>query len=334
MIRVQQIKVPLKHNKNDLLKKAAKICRITPEQIQDMEIVKQSIDARRKDEVCYVYTVDIKTPIEEKILKRVHDKNITLTKRITYQFQMTGKNPLCHRPVIVGAGPAGLFCAYELAKAGYDPLLLERGKTVEERKKDVVSFWETGNLDFASNVQFGEGGAGTFSDGKLNTLIKDKRGIGRHVLETFVEYGANPEILYMNKPHIGTDRLCEVIGDLRKAIVEMGGEIRFLQEVTDLEIEKNSLKRIEINKSTWIETDVVVFAIGHSARDTFSMFYKRGIPMDAKSFAVGLRIEHPQEMINRVQYKGADMRYLPSASYKLTSNLENGRGVYSFCMCP
>lgn len=333
MIRVQQIKVPLKHERADILNKAAKLCKIKAEQIQRMEIVKQSVDARRKNEICYVYTVDIFTDQEEKILKKVHDKNIMSTKRRTYHFPASKTGALHKPPVIIGAGPAGLFCAYELARAGYAPILLERGKCVEERQRDVERFWETGILDMASNVQFGEGGAGTFSDGKLNTLVKDRFGRSRYVLETFVEFGADAGILYENKPHIGTDVLSRVISNMRQAIMEAGGEVRFSQKVTDFRIENGSITGVEVN-GDWLDTEVAVLAIGHSARDTFQVLHQRRVPMEAKAFAVGFRVEHPQKMMNRIQYKGADMRYLKPASYKLTSNFENGRGVYSFCMCP
>lgn len=334
MIRVQQIKVPLQHNMEMIQKKAAKLLKISPEQIREMEIVKQSVDARRGNEVSYVYTVDIELDYEARILKKVHDNRIMSTNKVSYQFQADGECSLSHPPVIIGAGPAGLFCAYELARAGFSPVLLERGKSVEERQKDVERFWNTGILDTASNVQFGEGGAGAFSDGKLNTLVKDPLGRSRHVLETFVGFGADAEILYMNKPHIGTDVLSRVIANMRKAVIEAGGEVRFQQQVTDFCVENGRLTGILVNNKQKISTDVVILAIGHSARDTFQTLYQQQVPMEAKSFAVGFRVEHPQEMINRIQYKGADMRYLKPASYKLTSNFENGRGVYSFCMCP
>lgn len=333
MIRVQQIKVPLQHDKEMILQKAAKLCKIRPEQIKEMHIIKQSVDARRKNEVCYVYTVDLLTDDDNRILKKVHSNNIMSTKRTEYQFPKT-EHTFSKPPVIIGAGPAGLFCAYELARAGYAPILLERGRSVEERTKDVNRFWETGILDTTSNVQFGEGGAGTFSDGKLNTLVKDRFGRNRHVLETFVHFGADSKILYQAKPHIGTDVLSKVIANMRKAVIEAGGEVRFEQQVTDFYIEDGKLKALEINGEKRIETQHVILAVGHSARDTFKTLYERQIPMEAKSFAVGFRVEHPQEMINRIQYKEADMRYLSPASYKLTSNFENGRGVYSFCMCP
>ena len=237
-------------------------------------------------------------------------------------------------PVIIGAGPAGLFCTYLLAKAGFQPILLERGEAVEERQKKVEHFWATGELDPQSNVQFGEGGAGTFSDGKLNTLVKDQHGRSRFVLKTFVEFGANDDILYESKPHIGTDVLIDVVKNLREEIKQLGGEIFFHSQVTDLRMENDAIKAVEINHKEWLSTDAVVFAIGHSARDTFRMLYEHHIPMSAKSFAVGVRMEHPQKMINENQYGSNYPESLPAAAYKLTRKVSEDRGVYSFCMCP
>ncbi len=307
-----------------------------------MQIRKQSIDARRKNEVAYVYTVDVAVAQaaekqEEKILKRVNNKNIMLTKEPKYRCRASGELPLKSRPVIVGSGPAGLFCAYQLALCGYAPLVLERGKCVEERQADVAHFWETGILDPSSNVQFGEGGAGTFSDGKLNTLVKDTFGRSRYVLETFVDCGAGADILYVNKPHIGTDALHTAIQSLRGEILRLGGTFSFETCLTDISVEDKKVSAITIKTKDGeqkLRTDLLVLAIGHSARDTFEMLYQRQLQMEAKPFAVGFRIEHPQQMMNEHQYKGADMRYLPPADYKVTANFENGRGVYSFCMCP
>ena len=336
MIRIQQLKMPLSHKREDIIKKAAKRCKIKPEQILNLEIVRRSVDARKKSEVCYVYTIDLTVENEIGILKKVNDKNIMLTNRKKYQFPKAevSQKETKYRPVIIGAGPAGLFCAYELTKAGYAPILLERGKRVEERTEDVKRFWESGVLDTGSNVQFGEGGAGTFSDGKLNTLVKDRFGRSRHVLETFVEFGADAAILYDAKPHIGTDVLSQVIANMRAYLLEHGAEIRFSTQVTDFLVEDQRLQAVQLNHDEWMNTDAVVLAIGHSARDTFETLQKRQIPMEAKAFAVGFRVEHPQDMIDHIQYKGADMRYLSPASYKLTANFENHRGVYSFCMCP
>ena len=247
MIRVQQVKVPLKHDKQDILKKTAKVCGIKPEKIRTMEIVKQSLDARQKNQLFYVYTVDIEVEQETSLLKKNRSRNIMSASQKAYHFPKNGSQPLKKRPVIIGAGPAGLFCAYALAKAGFEPLVLERGKCVEERKEDVTRFWETGVLEPSSNVQFGEGGAGTFSDGKLNTLVKDPLGRNRMVLETFAKFGADSEILYVNKPHIGTDVLCDVIANLRQEILRLGGTFYFSRQVTGFEITQDSLTGIEVN---------------------------------------------------------------------------------------
>ena len=235
---------------------------------------------------------------------------------------------------VIGSGPSGLFCAYMLAKAGYKPILLERGASVEERTKDVERFWKTGQLDPESNVQFGEGGAGTFSDGKLNTLVKDTFGRNRKVLEIFVEHGAPEEILYVNKPHIGTDILTTVVKKMRDAIVAAGGEVHFHSKVTDLQIQNHCLQSVTVNGKHEIPCNIAILAIGHSARDTFQMLYEKGIPMEPKSFAVGVRVEHKQTMINLSQYGMEENSVLPAASYKVAEQLSNGRGVYSFCMCP
>ena len=247
--------------------------------------------------------------------------------------KLEGETPK-KRPVVVGSGPAGLFCAWILALAGCRPILLERGACVEERQRDVEEFWKSGILNPMSNVQFGEGGAGTFSDGKLNTLVKDTSGRNRFVLETFVRFGAPPEILYEQKPHIGTDILIRVVKNMRLAICEAGGEVRFHSQVTDIVLDETSLVGVQVNQEEELETDTVIFAVGHSARDTFEMLYEKNLPMQAKSFAVGVRAEHPQKMINASQYGAESVPGLPAAPYKVTAKLENGRGVYSFCMCP
>ncbi len=338
MIRITQLKVSIdkmKEGKEEiqLKKEVAKLFRMDESKILKLIIRKKSIDARKKNEIKYIYTVDVSLPKEDAILKRNRNQNITLTKDTDYGFAPSGKLPLKHRPVVVGTGPAGLFCAYMLAKEGYKPIVLERGADVDTRVSDVNEYWKTRQLKPESNVQFGEGGAGTFSDGKLNTVVKDASGRNMLVYEVFVEHGAPEEILYQNKPHIGTDRLRDVVRSMRKQIIAWGGEVHFNSKMTDLIIEDNTLKAIVVNDSNRIDCNLCVLALGHSARDSFEMMYKRNLPMEQKNFAIGLRIEHPQEVINQSQY-GDAYNKLPAADYKLTYHASNNRSIYSFCMCP
>lgn len=370
MIRINQLKLPITHSESDLKKKAAKMLRISESQIKELEIIRQSLDARHKNDLLYVYTIDIAASQESKIVKKVNNNNIMLINPKKYQFPASGDKIMMHRPVIIGFGPAGLFCGYMLAKAGYKPLILERGEAVEERQKTVDVFWKNGILNPKSNVQFGEGGAGTFSDGKLNTLVKDKDGRGHEVMKIFVENGAPKEILYQQKPHLGTDVLIDIVRNMRNKIIAWGGEVRFNTQVTDITLETESdhiekaavtshnneaitsnhlseskrIVSVTVNNEEIIPTDVVVLAPGHSARDTFFMLYEKGVPMEPKSFAVGVRIEHPQTMINLSQYGHESIPQLGAASYKLThqtetqtnheGNQQKSRGVFSFCMCP
>ncbi len=337
MIRISQLKtqVNVKNVEKTLRRKAAECLRIRESDIQRMVIVRQSIDARKKPAVFFSYTVDVEVPQEEKICKKVRNDQVSLIKPRIYHFpyRCEEKEKLPN-VVIIGTGPAGLFCGYYLAKAGFAPILLERGEEVDTRMADVERFWRDGILNAESNVQFGEGGAGTFSDGKLNTLVKDKDGKNMAVLKTFVEMGAKESILYEAKPHIGTDVLCSVVKNMREEIIRMGGQVRFGSKVTGLQQEDGRITAVEINGSEQLCCSHVVLAIGHSARDTFEMLYQTGISMEAKAFAVGLRVEHPQEMINESQYGLADPGALGAAPYKLTAQTSLGRGVYSFCMCP
>lgn len=340
MIRIQQIKLTAdcKDERTALLKKTAKLLRLEASAIQSLSLVKRSIDARKKPDICRVYTVDVQVAHEQAVFRKIRGKDgqIQLVEEKTYQFpvfkEQIGETAPCERPVIVGTGPAGLFCGYMLAKAGLRPLLLERGKEIHKRREDVERFWREGVLDPGSNVQFGEGGAGTFSDGKLTTTVKDKNGRMREVLRIFVEAGAPEEILYEAKPHIGTDILMRVVENLRRQIIEWGGEVRFASQVTSLLAENGRVAGVVVNGEE-IRSGTVVLAIGHSARDTFHMLHELRIPMEAKSFAVGLRMEHPREMIDRLQYGECSIP-LPAASYKVTAQTASGRGVYSFCMCP
>lgn len=333
MIRLRQINLKIDAKDDDILKVCSKKLKINKEEIKKYKIVKQSIDARNKEKIMYSYEIDVEVDNENVILKKNKSKDILKAPEEKYEFKITGKEKMKNRPIIIGAGPAGLFSAYMLAKHGYKPLILERGEKVENRVKTVEKFWKEGILNKNSNVQFGEGGAGTFSDGKLNTLVKDKFYRNKKVLEIFVNMGAPEEILYINKPHIGTDLLRDVIINLRNEIIKMGGEIRYNSCLTNVEIQNSSIKSIEINNSEKIDTEVLILAIGHSARDTFRLLKEKGLFMESKPFAVGVRVQHSQEKINYAQYGNAK-NLLPPASYKLTYHASNGRGVYSFCMCP
>ena len=354
MIRVNQLKLPVEHKQEDLKKKAARALRITPEQIERLEIRRRSLDGRKKPELFYSYTVDIKTAREEQVLHRAKNSQAAICREKPYTFPKPGEEKLFSPPVIAGAGPAGLFAGLMLARAGYRPVILERGEDVDSRRKRVDEFWKTGNLDVRSNVQFGEGGAGTFSDGKLNTLVKDPLMRNRLVLEIFCEFGADPSILYDSKPHIGTDVLSGIVKAMRQEIVRLGGQVRFCCQVTDLVTEGGQICGVKVRqqerkpdenteeneddklqeKEEFLPAQAVILAVGHSARDTFSMLEEKKIPMDAKSFAVGLRIQHPQPLINLSQYGREKAGSLGAASYKLTRQTSTGRCVYSFCMCP
>lgn len=337
MIRINQIKMPLDHTTEQLEKKILQTLRVERSRLISYRIVKQSIDARRKGELSYVYSLEVELEKEKQFLSKNKNPNIMASASKNYHFPEAGEKKLSHPPVIIGSGPAGMFCAYELALHGYCPIVLERGSQVEERSRRVQDFWNGGALSGKTNVQFGEGGAGTFSDGKLNTLVKDVAGRNHEVLKIFVEMGAPAEILYQNKPHIGTDILKDVVKNIRNRILELGGSYYFEHQLTDLVMENGRLKELVVTTEEGeklLPADVMVLAIGHSARDTFSLLEKKGIFMEAKSFAVGMRVEHPQSMIDESQYHGNQNASLPAASYKLTANLENGRGVYSFCMCP
>ncbi len=333
MIRIDQIKLNINCQEEDIKKYLAKKLRINEKAILSYEILKKSIDGRKKPEIYFVYSiaVSLSTEDEKRILnKSKKDNNINSYSPKVYKIPLSTKNTT--RPIVIGAGPAGLFAAYIFALNNMNPIIFERGKKVEERTKDVVSFWKTGILNTKSNVQFGEGGAGTFSDGKLNTLVNDKLGRNKFVLDTFVKFGAPSNILFDYKPHIGTDILSNVIANMRTEIIKLGGEFHFNSTVDEFIIEDNKIKGIKSNSKLY-ESNCVVVAIGHSARDTFKVLNDSGVHMEAKDFAVGFRIEHPQEMISKAMYADAYVDLEP-APYKLATNLPNHRGVYSFCMCP
>lgn len=337
MIKISQIKLPIMHTQEDMLNSISKALRIPVNKIKEYNIVKKSIDAR-KEEVKYIYTVEVSLIAQPKeneavIIKKSHNPNVSIAEAVHYEFTPNGTIKLNHRPVVVGTGPAGLFAAWMLAKHGFLPLVIERGNEVRKRVEAVEHFWKTNELNPECNVQFGEGGAGTFSDGKLNTLVKDAFHRYPLVMETFVQFGAPSDILYLKKPHIGTDKLRGVVENMRKDIIRLGGEVRFDSKLTNLIIEEGRLTGIEVNHTEKILCEVLIPAIGHSARDTFEMFLKSGLDLSPKAFAIGLRMEHKQSLISQSQY-GRDYIHLPAADYKLTHQTKSGRGVYSFCMCP
>lgn len=321
--------------------RAATLLHVPVQDILSIRIIRQSIDARKKPEIFYSYTLDVEVRHQERVLKRLYNKKfqykenqVTLAESKEYSFPAPGNIIQTQPVVIVGMGPAGLFCGYFLARHGYRVLMLERGKCVEERQADVERFWESGKLDPSSNVQFGEGGAGTFSDGKLNTLVKDSEGRNGAVLDVLVKFGAKDSIRYEAKPHLGTDVLCGIVREMRREVIRLGGEVRFSSCVTKIEIVDGRISGIIVNDSEHISCGQVVMACGHSARDTFTMLHELKVPMEPKAFAVGFRVEHPQVMINISQYGREDPGFLGAATYKVTAKTSSGRGVYSFCMCP
>lgn len=337
MIRISQLKLPANHTEQELMKAIQK--NLKGQEILSWRIKKKSLDARKKQNLIYQYVIDVTVKgKEEKVIKALRNKKLSLAKEEIYQFPWKAEQKPKYPPVIVGTGPAGLFCGLMLARAGFCPILIERGEMADKRKKTVETFWNTGKLSPSSNVQFGEGGAGTFSDGKLNTLVKDKFLRNQKVLWEFVSHGAPEEILWLSKPHIGTDLLIEVVKNIRQEIIELGGSVFFETQMTDFIISDGKIKAVVLQskeEKREVSTDYLVLAPGHSARDTFSLLYERGIEMEKKAFAIGVRIEHLREDINNAQYGPCWKEYnLPTASYKLTHEAANGRGVYSFCMCP
>lgn len=346
MLQINQIKIPVEGMQSDqpdleirqIKNKICKQYRIEEKSIVMLTILKKSLDARKKPQLFQVYSVCIqlqKETAEEKILKYAKNTDVLRYQEKNYVLAVSGTKKMNRPPIIIGMGPAGLFAGYMLAKAGFCPHIYERGKKVEDRLSDVESFWKDSHLLSDSNVQFGEGGAGTFSDGKLNTLIKDKTGRNKEVLRIFVENGAPEHILYDSKPHIGTDILAKTVANMRNRILAWGGEIHYESKVTDFIVENSTLTELVINEKRSIPCETVILAIGHSARDTFQTLYERQVPMEAKDFAVGMRVQHPQKLIDRAQYGDVDEKILlPAAAYKLAAKTSLERGVYSFCMCP
>ena len=330
MIRINNVKVSL--DTTDYRQVISQQLNISKSKIKDVVLVKQAVDARRKNKVHFVCSFEFNIDNEDMIIKKY--PKLQLLKVKPYHYPVLKSND--EHIVIVGSGPAGLFCAYNLARAKQKVTLIERGSMVDKRKEDINTFFNNGKLQLNSNVQFGEGGAGTFSDGKLTTGVKDKR--KRFILETFVAHGAKEDILYLNKPHVGTDYLINIVKSMRQEIIKNGGEVFFDSQLVDLEIENQQLTAIKIKQAEQIITikpDKLVLAIGHSARDTYEMLYQRGLKMESKAFAVGLRIEHLQSFVNKHQYgKYASHPRLKAADYKLAVKTSSGRGVYTFCMCP
>ncbi|SFZ76445.1 NAD(P)/FAD-dependent oxidoreductase [Chitinimonas taiwanensis] len=336
MLRLNELRLPLDHAPEALPEAIVQRLKIKPEALKSFTVFKRSYDARRGHPLMLIYSVDCELADEAGVQKRfATDHKIVPTPDMDYKLVGHAPSDLAHRPVVVGFGPCGIFAALLLAQMGFKPIVLERGKEVRQRTKDTWGLWRKNVLNPESNVQFGEGGAGTFSDGKLYSQIKDPRYLGRKVIAEFVKAGAPEEIVYVSKPHIGTFRLVGMVEKMRETITELGGEIRFEQKVTDIQIEDGAVRGLTLESGEQIRTDHVVMALGHSARDTFEMLHARGVFMEAKPFSVGFRIEHPQSLIDRARFgKHAGHPLLGAADYKLVHHAQNGRSVYSFCMCP
>lgn len=331
-IVINNLNISLDEGYDQLKLKVAKKLKINSRHIKDFKIIKESIDARKKNDIKLNYSVKIICDNEREIVSRSGGRNIKIEEENLENELLCGTKKMENRPIIVGMGPAGMFAGLLLAEMGYKPLIIERGERIEDRTLTVNKFWNTGKLNFESNVQFGEGGAGTFSDGKLTTRIKDKK--CGFILDTFVKYGAPEEIIYSGKPHIGTDNLKVVVKNIRNRIVELGGEILFKNKLEDLIIEHKRLRAVVINGNK-VCCDNLILAIGHSSRDTYEMLYKRDVFMEPKAFAIGVRVEHSQHMIDVNQYgKFAGHPKLKASDYRLVYKSKEGRGVYSFCMCP
>ena len=336
MLRLNEIKLPLDHPELALQDAILKKLKITAAELERYVIFKRSYDARKKGKIILVYVVDIETTHEEKLRQRFQkDPHVGLTPDMAYHTVAQAPQNLSVRPIVIGTGPCGMFAGLLLAQMGFRPILLERGKSVRDRSVDTFGFWLKKRLNPESNAQFGEGGAGTFSDGKLYSQVRDPKHYGRKVLTELVNAGAAPEILYINKPHIGTYRLVKIVQNLRATIEALGGEIRFQSRVVDLEIERGQVRGVYLDGGEYLASDHVVLAVGHSARDTFQMLWERGVYIEAKPFSIGFRIEHPQALIDRCRFgEQAGHTRLGAADYKLVHHCQNGRSVYSFCMCP
>ena len=336
MIRITEIKLPLDHPPSAIVAAVIKKLGINATDLVEYSIFKRGVDARKADAILLAYTLDVTVKGETKVLAKLKkDPHVKLAPDTSYHFVAQAPTDLKTRPIVVGLGPSGLFAALVLAQSGFKPLVLERGKAVRERTKDTFNFWRKGELNAESNVQYGEGGAGTFSDGKLYSQIKDPKHYGRKVLNEFVQAGAPEEILYVSHPHIGTFRLVGMVEKMRETIIALGGEIRFQSKVDDIEIQDGQVQAVILASGERIPTHHLVLAVGHSARDTFEMIHKRGVYIEAKPFSIGFRIEHPQSLIDAARHgPNAQHPILGAADYKLVHHASNGRSVYSFCMCP
>ena len=339
MLRLTEVKLPLDHTADAL--RAAIIARldIAPDALLHYTIFRRAVDARKRSAIHLIYTLDVQVADEAALqssYKKINKNNkLQNTPDTSYHFVTHAPDSISQRPVVIGTGPCGLFAGLLLAQMGFRPIILERGKVVRERTQDTWGLWRKSVLNAESNVQFGEGGAGTFSDGKLYSQIKDPRYLGRKVLTEFVKAGAPEEILYVSKPHIGTFRLVGMVETMRASIEALGGEFRFQSKVTDIVIENGQMRGVVLEGGEHIASDHVVLAVGHSARDTFHMLHQRGVYVEAKPFSIGFRIEHPQSLIDRARYGNyAGHKILGAADYKLVHHCKNGRSVYSFCMCP
>jgi uncharacterized FAD-dependent dehydrogenase len=337
MLRITELKLPLDHPDEALREAIVQRLGIRDDQLLSFTLFKRSYDARKKNsELLFIYTIDLQAANEAELLaKFADDRNISVAPDVSYKYVGQAPAKLDQRPLVVGFGPCGIFAGLLLAQMGFKPIVLERGKEVRQRTKDTWGLWRKSVLNPESNVQFGEGGAGTFSDGKLYSQIKDPQHHGRKVLEEFVKAGAPDEILYINKPHIGTFRLTGMVENMRAEIIALGGEVRFEQKVSDLLIDGEQLTGVVLDSGEQLHSRHVVLALGHSARDTFRMLHGKGVFMEAKPFSVGFRIEHPQTLIDKARLgKYAGHPKLGAADYKLVYHAKNGRSVYSFCMCP
>ena len=335
MLRITEVRLPLDHTEDAIPSAILKRLGIAARELAGHSIFRRAVDAR-KPVITFTYTLDVEVRNEPALLARLKDdRRVTRSPDTSYQFVARAPVSLVSRPVVIGTGPCGLFAGLLLAQMGFRPLILDRGKIVRERTRDTWGLWRKSVLNPESNVQFGEGGAGTFSDGKLYSQVKDPRHLGRKVLTEFVKAGAPPEILYVAKPHIGTFRLVTMVESLRATIESLGGEIRFQCRVEDVELQDGQVRGVVLAGGERISAGHVVLAVGHSARDTFQMLYDRGVHIEAKPFSIGFRIEHPQSLIDRARHgKHAGHPLLGAADYKLVHHCGNGRSVYSFCMCP